>query len=170
MSDATQRPKSGFDLLHDPLLNKGTAFTERERTEFQLRGLLPPRVDTIEEQSARLAGDGEGGDEVVQGNRLVCDAVHERGVGAVFQQAAHQVGQQRFVRADRRVDAAARAFRRRPAQPRASRLVDAGVDALTVLDRDAWNAEEGVASFTTATMNQRAWRALMPQALWGIER
>ena len=49
-------------------------------------------------------------------------------------------------------------------------LVDAGVDALAVLDRDAWNAEEGVASFTTATMNQRAWRALMPQALWGIER
>ena len=29
---------------------------------------------------------------------------------------------------------------------------------------------EGVASFTTAAMNQRAWRALMPQALWGIER
>ncbi len=37
---------------------------------------------------------------------FIADQVHERGVGAVFQQAAHQVRQQRFVRADRRVDAA----------------------------------------------------------------
>jgi hypothetical protein len=36
----------------------------------------------------------------------VADAVDERGVGAVFQQAAHQVGQQRLVVAHRRVDAA----------------------------------------------------------------
>ena len=36
----------------------------------------------------------------------VANAVDKRGVGAVFQQPAHQVGQQRFVRADRRVDAA----------------------------------------------------------------
>lgn len=46
------------------------------------------------------------GDEVVQRNRLVRNAVHERGVGAVFQQTAHEVSQQRFVRTDRRVDAA----------------------------------------------------------------
>ena len=46
------------------------------------------------------------GDEVVQRNRLVRNAVHERGVGAVFQQTAHQVSQECFVRTDRGVDAA----------------------------------------------------------------
>ncbi|MDX1662137.1 MAG: NAD-dependent malic enzyme [Gemmatimonadota bacterium] len=44
----------GVDLLHDPLLNKGTAFTERERDALDLRGLLPPRVFTIEEQKSRI--------------------------------------------------------------------------------------------------------------------
>src|SRR3954467_8128325 len=40
-------------LLADPLLNKGTAFTERERDALGLRGLLPPRVFTLEEQVER---------------------------------------------------------------------------------------------------------------------
>lgn len=40
-------------LLAEPLLNKGTAFTERERDILGLRGLLPPRVFTIEEQEER---------------------------------------------------------------------------------------------------------------------
>ena len=40
-------------LLTDPLLNKGTAFTEAERDALGLRGLLPPRVFTIEEQEQR---------------------------------------------------------------------------------------------------------------------
>jgi malate dehydrogenase (oxaloacetate-decarboxylating)(NADP+) len=40
-------------LLSDPLLNKGTAFTERERDALGLRGLLPPRVFTLEEQVER---------------------------------------------------------------------------------------------------------------------
>lgn len=44
---------SGMDLLDRPLLNKGTAFTEKERTEFGLEGLLPPHVETLEEQVAR---------------------------------------------------------------------------------------------------------------------
>jgi malate dehydrogenase (oxaloacetate-decarboxylating)(NADP+) len=43
----------GAALLADPLLNKGTAFTERERDILGLRGLLPPRVFTIEEQEQR---------------------------------------------------------------------------------------------------------------------
>jgi malic enzyme len=42
----------GRALIAQPLLNKSTAFTERERDEFGLRGLLPPRVSTIEEQVA----------------------------------------------------------------------------------------------------------------------
>ena len=49
----TEFPK-GAELLHDPLLNKGTAFTEKERDEFGLRGLLPPRVYTQEQQLVRI--------------------------------------------------------------------------------------------------------------------
>jgi malate dehydrogenase (oxaloacetate-decarboxylating) len=40
-------------LLHAPTLNKGTAFTEAERLAFGLHGLLPPAVETLEEQCAR---------------------------------------------------------------------------------------------------------------------
>jgi malate dehydrogenase (oxaloacetate-decarboxylating)(NADP+) len=43
----------GATLLTDPLLNKGTAFNERERDALGLRGLLPPRVFTLEEQVRR---------------------------------------------------------------------------------------------------------------------
>ena len=45
---------TGVDLLHDPILNKGTAFTEEERDAFCLRGLLPPCVATEENQAARI--------------------------------------------------------------------------------------------------------------------
>ena len=44
---------SGYELLNDPLLNKGTAFTEAERDAFDLHGLLPPNVGTLEEQASR---------------------------------------------------------------------------------------------------------------------
>ena len=44
---------SGFDLINFPILNKGTAFSENERTEFALHGLLPPHVGNIEDQAAR---------------------------------------------------------------------------------------------------------------------
>jgi malate dehydrogenase (oxaloacetate-decarboxylating)(NADP+) len=39
--------------LTNPLLNKGTAFSEAERDTLGLRGLLPPRVFTLEEQLRR---------------------------------------------------------------------------------------------------------------------
>ena len=45
---------NGVDLLHDPKLNKGTAFTEEERDKLALRGLLPPRIFTGKEQSKRV--------------------------------------------------------------------------------------------------------------------
>src|SRR5689334_390315 len=44
----------GVSLLRDPLLNKGTAFSEQERDAFGLRGLLPAHLLTIEEQAARI--------------------------------------------------------------------------------------------------------------------
>jgi malate dehydrogenase (oxaloacetate-decarboxylating) len=47
------RIPGGMDLLDTPLLNKGTAFTEEERTLFGLHGLLPPHVETLEEQVVR---------------------------------------------------------------------------------------------------------------------
>jgi malate dehydrogenase (oxaloacetate-decarboxylating)(NADP+) len=50
---STRELPRGIALLHDPLLNKGTAFTEAERDALGLRGLLPPHVHTQEEQMAR---------------------------------------------------------------------------------------------------------------------
>ncbi len=44
----------GMGLLQDPVLNKGTAFTEAERDAFGIRGLLPPHVCTQEQQVARV--------------------------------------------------------------------------------------------------------------------
>jgi malate dehydrogenase (oxaloacetate-decarboxylating) len=44
---------SGFDLLLNPRLNKGTAFTEEERDVFGLHGLLPPHVGSLEDQRER---------------------------------------------------------------------------------------------------------------------
>ena len=45
---------TGVALLHDPTLNKGTAFSERERDALHLRGLLPPRVFSQGEQMRRV--------------------------------------------------------------------------------------------------------------------
>jgi malate dehydrogenase (oxaloacetate-decarboxylating)(NADP+) len=45
---------SGVNLLHDPVLNKGTAFNQEERDALGLRGLLPPRVHSQEEQIVRI--------------------------------------------------------------------------------------------------------------------
>ncbi|EAC4474119.1 oxaloacetate-decarboxylating malate dehydrogenase [Listeria monocytogenes] len=46
--------KSGFDYMNNPLLNKGTAFSEEERANYQLEGLLPPIIETIEQQAVRI--------------------------------------------------------------------------------------------------------------------
>jgi malate dehydrogenase (oxaloacetate-decarboxylating)(NADP+) len=44
----------GVDLLWDPHLNKGTAFSARERRRLKLEGLLPPVVEEIVEQVQRV--------------------------------------------------------------------------------------------------------------------
>ena len=54
LHDAMPGLSRGMALLHDPLLNKGTAFTEEERDALGLRGLLPAHVHTQEEQMARV--------------------------------------------------------------------------------------------------------------------
>src|SRR6185437_12393412 len=48
-----QTPLSGINLLLNSRLNKGTAFTNEERTAFGLHGLLPPHVGTLREQRER---------------------------------------------------------------------------------------------------------------------
>lgn len=47
---------TGQQLIESPLLNKGSAFSEEERIEFGLQGLVPPHVSTIDEQLARTYG------------------------------------------------------------------------------------------------------------------
>ena len=44
---------SGVDLIAQPLLNKGTAFTEQERDAFRLHGILPPSIGNLEDQVRR---------------------------------------------------------------------------------------------------------------------
>ena len=44
----------GRDVLRDPRLNKGSAFSEVERAQYRLEGLLPPAVGTLELQVARV--------------------------------------------------------------------------------------------------------------------
>ncbi|MFP1738377.1 NAD-dependent malic enzyme [Lonsdalea quercina] len=53
-------PYAGPILLEFPLLNKGSAFTEEERSHFNLTGLLPEAVETIEEQAERAWRQYEG--------------------------------------------------------------------------------------------------------------
>jgi len=46
--------KAQLEYLHDPSLNKGTAFTDQERSALGLHGFLPPRVATQEQQVQRI--------------------------------------------------------------------------------------------------------------------
>lgn len=43
----------GMHLLDTPIFNKGTAFTDEERSAFGLHGLLPPHIESLEEQTSR---------------------------------------------------------------------------------------------------------------------
>jgi malate dehydrogenase (oxaloacetate-decarboxylating)(NADP+) len=54
MMDLLVDEKRGFDLLHDPDLNKGTAFTQEERETYGLAGLLPPYIATMDQQVERV--------------------------------------------------------------------------------------------------------------------
>src|ERR1700693_5370385 len=53
MTGTTNNHLRGYELLHDPRVNKGTAFTEAERRVYGLEGLLPAGVTTMEWQIAR---------------------------------------------------------------------------------------------------------------------
>ena len=47
-------PDAQLEYIHDPALNKGTAFTDHERSALGLHGFLPPRVATQEQQVQRI--------------------------------------------------------------------------------------------------------------------
>lgn len=49
-----ETPLSGYDLVYQPTLNKGSAFSKKERETFKLHGILPPRVSTMKEQCKRI--------------------------------------------------------------------------------------------------------------------
>src|SRR6201993_3265799 len=53
MAGLSKEHPTGYELLRDPRLNRGTAFTEAERRACRLEGLLPPAVLPIELQVAR---------------------------------------------------------------------------------------------------------------------
>ena len=61
--DIDKLPK-GVDMLHNPILNKGTAYTMNERQALGLKGLLPPHILTQDEQKIRVlsAFRGKGSD------------------------------------------------------------------------------------------------------------
>ena len=54
VGDRTPKDRRGLDVLRDPLLNRGTGFTEEEREAYGLRGLLPAHVYTQAEQAERF--------------------------------------------------------------------------------------------------------------------
>ena len=53
MVEPTEAYPTGYAVLRNPRLNKGTAFTEAERRKYRLEGLLPPTVTNIDLQAAR---------------------------------------------------------------------------------------------------------------------
>lgn len=50
---AVETARVGYEVLTDPFLNKGTAFTQEERDALELNGLLPPNIGTLDEQVSR---------------------------------------------------------------------------------------------------------------------
>jgi len=73
----------GAALLHDPELNKGTAFGEAEREVLGLKGLLPPRVHSQGEQVARVLGNFRRLDSPLE-KYIFMSALHDRNEALFF--------------------------------------------------------------------------------------
>lgn len=73
----------GIALLRDPLLNKGTAFTEQERDALGLRGLLPAHVQSMEMQAARVLTNLRGLPSDLE-KYVALNALHDRNEALFF--------------------------------------------------------------------------------------
>mgnify|MGYP003264130369 FL=1 len=65
--------KTGYELLDDAFLNKGTAFTESERKKLGLEGLLPPCVEDIETQAQRIYRQMERKTSLIEKRRFLME-------------------------------------------------------------------------------------------------
>ena len=66
-------PKKSYEVLNDPFLNKGTAFTKEERKELELTGLLPPQIQTIEEQAEQVYAQYKSKEPLINKRRFLME-------------------------------------------------------------------------------------------------
>jgi len=65
--------KKSYEALNDPFLNKGTAFTKEERKELELTGLLPPQIQTIEEQAEQVYAQYKSKEPLINKRRFLME-------------------------------------------------------------------------------------------------
>ncbi|WP_125767833.1 malolactic enzyme [Companilactobacillus furfuricola] len=72
--------EKGFNVLNNPFLNKGTAFTEQERINLGLEGLLPPFVQTLDEQVEQTYAQYQDRDSALAKRLFLMDVFNENRV------------------------------------------------------------------------------------------
>lgn len=65
--------KKSYEVLNNPFLNKGTAFTLEERKELELIGLLPPQIQTIEEQAEQVYAQYKSKEPLINKRRFLME-------------------------------------------------------------------------------------------------
>ena len=65
--------KKSYEILNNPFLNKGTAFTEEEREKLGLTGLLPPHIQTIEEQAEQVYAQYKSKEPLINKRRFLME-------------------------------------------------------------------------------------------------
>ena len=65
--------KKSYEVLNNPFLNKGTAFTKEERKELELTGLLPPQIQTIQEQAEQVYAQYKSKEPLINKRRFLME-------------------------------------------------------------------------------------------------